>query len=146
MELFEIAIYLFLGIFFWVCSYHIYKIGNPLDEKKVICHGLYNLGISSLIIFLFVVGLLGILYCIVVTIFFISNTMYNSLTPVLEKSLLSTQIVEYKDCLNVVVQTTLLLGSIIIASSAYLFKKRNIDESKIDDKLNKIIKINPKKE
>lgn len=121
----DVIIGFILGLIFWIiCAIIATKSKNVLKEciniENISMSSLLNIALCICIIILFSTlffgGLILTLSSMSISIFEISTIMFNALSP---------NALEFKDCLNAIVQITSILGTAIIASLAYVFKKKS---------------------
>lgn len=113
-----------LGLLLWISSYTLIILQDKVNIKEVLVEGnFYKTNFISLLIYgiflifsliLFLGGLFLLLSAFSILVFEISTIMFNALEP---------ESLEFKDCLNAIVQIVSILGSVITASLAYVFKK-----------------------
>lgn len=122
---FDIPIYFLIGgIALWVFAYVLANVITHNKKKKTISFS-YNLFLDSICslesIFFFVLGLVMILCGIVMLDYTIAALLYEG----------APELLTFKEYLDSIIQVTILLGSVITASVAYLFKNKISSENNI---------------
>lgn len=137
---YQIIYVLLLITFLFAFSYFIYQNAIPpiskceleLQEKNsdwFLLMSFLKYLLYSIIAIILITGLYIALYILSLATFYISASIFEFLPK---------NIIEYKDCLNAVVQIITLLGSVITASFAYIFKnKKNPNDINPTDEIKK---------
>ncbi len=112
------------GLLLWISSYICIIFQDKANIKEILIEGNFSkINFARLLIYgiflilslvLFLGGLFLLLSAFSILVFEISTIMFNALEP---------ESLEFKDCLNAIVQIVSILGSVITASLAYVFKK-----------------------